>query len=340
MNHNLTWQQAAWIAGAAAAIAAALWAWSGARRRRGAEAPARGLGAARLLREAAVVVGLYAAWQWVGGVAGRTTDGAVARGQAILDLEHTLHLPGEHTVQQWILPSAPASQAANLYYATAHFGAMIALLVWLYARHRGAYGRVRTVVAVSTAVCLAVSLISVAPPRLLPDAGFVDVAARYGQSVYAAAGALAPDEVAAMPSVHVAWACVVACAVWRYGGRRWRWAGPAHLVLTVFVVVATANHYWLDGVAAIAVVAASAAATTAGYRAATRVRGATVSPAPSRRCAPPPGSTGRTAPPAAARASTAPTCAPPTSSAGSPPSRTSTPRPAPPHTRPPAPSSR
>ncbi|QDQ96763.1 phosphatase PAP2 family protein [Tomitella fengzijianii] len=340
MNHNLTWQQAAWLAGAAAAVAAALWAWSSARRRRGAETPARALAAARLLREAAVVVGLYAVWQWVGGVAGRTTDGAVAHGQAILDLEHALHLPGEHAVQQWILPYASASQAANLYYATAHFGAMIALLIWLYARHRRAYGRVRTVVAVSTAACLAISLVAVAPPRLLPDAGFVDVAARYGQSVYAAAGALAPDEVAAMPSVHVAWAYIVACAVWRYGGRRWRWIGPAHLVLTVFVVVATANHYWLDGAAAIAVVAVCAAATAAGYRAAARVRGAVVSPAPSRRCVPPPGSTGHTAPRAAPRASTAPTCAPPTSSGGSPPSRTSTPRPAPPRRRPRAPSFR
>lgn len=341
MNHNLTWQQAAWLAAAAAAVAAVLWAVALRRARHGAGASARWRGAARFLREAAVVVGLYSAWQWVGQLSGRTTAGAVAHGETVLGIQHALHLPDEHTVQGWILPHPAAVQAANLYYATAHFGAMIAMLLWLYLHDRRRYGRVRTVVAVSTAACFAISLIAVAPPRLLPGAGFVDVAAQYGQSVYAATSALTPDEVAAMPSVHVGWAFLVACAVWRWGGRRWRWIGPAHLALTVFVVVATANHYWLDGIVAVAVTIAAAAATRAVYRRAeSRGRPAPLTPGPSRSCAPQPGSTARTDAPAGPPASPAPTCGPPTTSGGSRPCPPSSPPPVRPRTPPPVRSSR
>ena len=66
---------------------------------------------------------------------------------------------------------------------------------------------------------------------------------------------LAPDELSAMPSVHVAWAVLIGCAVAAISTSRWRWLALAHPVLTIFVVAATANHFWLDGVVAIAILA-------------------------------------------------------------------------------------
>ncbi len=36
----------------------------------------------------------------------------------------------------------------------------------------------------------------------------------------------------------------------------WRWWVLAHPVLTILIVVATANHWWLDGVVAVALLAA------------------------------------------------------------------------------------
>jgi hypothetical protein len=92
----------------------------------------------------------------------------------------------------------------------------------------------------------------VAPPRLLPEFGFVDTAAEYGQSVYTALGAVGPDQLSAMPSVHVGWAVLVAVAVWTLTTSRWRWLGVGHAGVTVFVVVASANHFWLDGIVAVA----------------------------------------------------------------------------------------
>lgn len=358
MNHNLTWQQSAWLAAAFAALAAAAWTVSAVRdgtQRSGDRARRRLLGPATFLREAALVVALYSVWQWVGSTAQRATAGAVDRGEAIVAFQHAAHLPDEHTVQEWILPHPLVTEAANLYYATAHFAAMIAMLIWLFACHRKCYGAVRTVVAVSTAACFALSLLSVAPPRLLPDAGFVDTARAYGQSVYSATSVFGPNELAAMPSVHVAWAFLVGCVVWRLAGRGWAWLGPLHVVLTVVVVVATANHYWLDGVVAVAIVILSAVLTRGAYAAAARVRRRVGARAglsrtyrirfprrlpPSRRCARRPGSIGGTVPRGDPPASGAPTCATRTSSSGSARSTTRTPRPDPRRTRHPARSSR
>ncbi len=137
-----------------------------------------------------------------------------------------------------------------------HFAALGVLLLWLFARHRRRYPEVRTVLVLLTAGSLLIQLVPVAPPRLLP--GYVDTATRYGQSVYGVAG-LSVDQLGAMPSVHVGWALLVGWAVVRVSPSRYRWWVLAHPVLTVFVVVATANHFWLDGIVAAALLASGIA---------------------------------------------------------------------------------
>ena len=63
-----------------------------------------------------------------------------------------------------------------------------------------------------------------------------------------------------MPSVHVGWALIVALAVITVSRSRWRWLAAGYPLLTLLVVVVTANHFWLDGVAAAVLVAAALAA--------------------------------------------------------------------------------
>jgi hypothetical protein len=58
------------------------------------------------------------------------------------------------------------------------------------------------------------------------------------------------DQFSAMPSVHVGWALIAAIAVITASRSPWRWAAAAYPALTLLVVVVTANHFWLDGVAA------------------------------------------------------------------------------------------
>src|SRR5580692_3240784 len=182
-NLMLSWQQATLLAlgcGGAGVLlvhaghVSAAWRW--------------GVHVGPFLREAGVVVGLYGLWQRAGNLASGGFHQAIAHGWRVWDTERTLRLPSEAGVQGLLLPHPLLSEIANLYYATMHFGMLIAMLVWLFARHRDGYPAVRNAMAASTAICLLISLVPVAPPRLLPGSGLADLAARYGQSVYGAAG--------------------------------------------------------------------------------------------------------------------------------------------------------
>src|SRR6266576_4955154 len=202
--------------------------------------------------EGALLFALYGLWQFAGSFTVMGTSGALPRGRWLWDAERVLHLPSETALQRLVLPHPLLVQACNLYYDILHFPLLGACLIWLYARHRVDYPRIRTTVALFTGISLLIQLITVAPPRLLASTGMVDTAVQYGQSVYAWSGGFDADEFSAMPSVHVGWAIIVAIAVITVSRRRWRWRwlAAAYPVLTLLVVVVTANHFWLDGIAA------------------------------------------------------------------------------------------
>ena len=203
--------------------------------------------------EITVVLVLYTVWQWVHERAVTKTEGAIERAHTLYRFEQTMHLPSELTIQNLFIHHRPAMQFLNVYYGGAHVTAVGILLVWLFARHRRDYPRVRNTLALSIAGCLAIQTIPVAPPRFLPDLGFVDAGLMYHLSVYGAGGSGISNQVAAMPSLHVGWAVLVGVVAVSVGRGRWKWVVLAHPVLTVLSVVATANHWWLDGVVAVMV---------------------------------------------------------------------------------------
>jgi hypothetical protein len=205
--------------------------------------------------ETAFVCALFALWQ----VANRLTHGHITgglhRGREIWHAERVMHLPNERGVQKLILAHPDVVRAANYYYDTMHLTLMVVFLIWLWLRHRDRYPFYRNVLVAFTGMSLLVQMVPVAPPRLIGGTGLIDTAAFYGQSVYATVGSGIADQYAAMPSIHVGWAILVSVAVISASPSRWRWLAGLHGVLTVFVVVATANHYWLDGVGAGALLA-------------------------------------------------------------------------------------
>ncbi|MCX4746532.1 phosphatase PAP2 family protein [Kitasatospora sp. NBC_01287] len=246
-NLTLSWQSAgataAVLLGASFAVRRAL-----PSRRNAAAAP----WLVAVLREAGTLLALFALWQLVGQLSLMSTDHALSRAEWIHRTELRVGLPDEASVQRLITPYPVLVRLANYYYASMHFGVMIAVLLWAFLRHRARYAWVRTTVVLVTAACLAIQFIPVAPPRMLPGSGFVDVATEYGQSVYSGGiGGLHADELSAMPSVHVAWCVLAAVAVITISRSPWRWLILLHPVLTVFVVVATANHFWADGLVAL-----------------------------------------------------------------------------------------
>jgi hypothetical protein len=208
-----------------------------------------------ILRDFIVLNVLFIIWRLVGRVSLFHEAGAFGRGRWIWHLERALRLPSEAAMQRAILPHETLSKICNGYYEYAHAPLLAATLIWLLWRHREAYPRWRNLVVAFTGVSLVVGLLPVAPPRLIPSFGMVDLADRYHQSVYSALGKGITDQLSSVPSVHVGWAILVAAAIITVSRSRWRWAAIAHPVITLYVVVVTANHYWLDAVAAVLLLA-------------------------------------------------------------------------------------
>ncbi len=219
----------------------------------------RGRAAVAAVRESGIVLALFSFWQLAGTLAHHSAAGAVGRGERILEIERTLHIATEHGTQDLVLPHSLLTQLCNGFYVYGHFNGLIIFLGWIFWRHRSLYPSVRMSVVLVTASCFLLHLVKVAPPRLLPGGGFVDTAARYGQSVYGPTTVEVADQLSAFPSVHVGWAAIVAWWSWRASPWRWGWVGVAHFLATSFVVVATANHYWLDGIAAMGILAVALA---------------------------------------------------------------------------------
>jgi hypothetical protein len=214
--------------------------------------------------EAAVLLALFALWQLAGSFSLVGPDGALAKARWIWHAERLVHLPSEAVIQRAFLGHPLLVEALNLYYASLHFVVLIGCLVWVYAWHRRQYPQVRITLVLFTAGALLIQFLPVAPPRMLQGDGMVDTAARYGQSVYGSVAGFNADQLSAMPSVHVGWALLVALVVVQVSRSRWRWLALAYPVLTMLAVVVTANHFWLDGIAAALLLALALLAQRAG----------------------------------------------------------------------------
>ncbi|MEU6275432.1 phosphatase PAP2 family protein [Streptomyces populi] len=206
-----------------------------------------------MLRELLLVAGLFAVYKAGRLLATGRADDAFADARLVRGWERSLHLPDEGTVQAALLHSDTLVHLANTYYATVHFPATAAFLVWLYLRRPAHYTWARRVLVLVTAAALAGHFaFPLAPPRLLAETGLVDTGRVYGPTVYGAhpaADALA-NQFAAMPSLHFGWALMVAIGLITATRSRLRALWLLHPLLTLLVIVGTANHYWLDAVVA------------------------------------------------------------------------------------------
>ena len=216
-------------------------------------APAAAGSLAIAVREVVLVLALFQSYRFARLLSADETAAAHANAQDVLQLERALRLPSELAAQQWALGLDGLAQAANLYYLGMHFPVVIALLVWLFVRHHAQYRQARGLLVAVTFSSLVIHLaVPLAPPRMLP--GFVDTGVVHGMSAYGGAVGETANQIAAMPSLHVAWAAVAALVVVTVLRTPWRWLVLLHPVATVAVVVVTANHYWVDAVVALLLV--------------------------------------------------------------------------------------
>ncbi|MGW7255512.1 phosphatase PAP2 family protein [Streptomyces sp. NPDC054834] len=223
-----------------------------------------------LVRELLLVAGLFLVYKLGRQLATGHTGQALHNARRVWDLERAVHLPGEGTVQSALLHGDTLVHLANTYYATVHFPATAAFLVWLYLRRPAHYVWARRVLAAVTAAALVLPFtFPLAPPRMLGATGLVDTARVYGPSVY---GPPQTDHLsnqyAAMPSLHFGWALMVAIGLIVATRSRLRRLWLLHPLVTLLVIVGTANHYWLDAIVATAMLGVALALIHPPHRAA------------------------------------------------------------------------
>jgi hypothetical protein len=216
--------------------------------------------------EFALIAGLYGIWRLARMLPITHEAGALDRARAINDVQQAVGMPSEISLQHFVLKYEWFAQAVNGYYAIVHVPALIAFLIWAFVFHRDAYPRWRNGLVAVTAGCLVIRFVRVAPPRFIEELGFVDLSTRFGLGVYGDVGTGISDQYAAMPSIHIAWAAVVALGVFFISTHPIRWVVVMHLPVTFFVVAATGHHWWLDGLVAVALLAAGLAADAAVRR--------------------------------------------------------------------------
>ncbi|MFF2327317.1 MULTISPECIES: phosphatase PAP2 family protein [unclassified Streptomyces] len=216
-----------------------------------------------LVRELLLVVGLFVIYKLGRQAANGHVEEAFRNAGNVWDFERSVHLPGEGTVQSLLLHNDTLIHLANTYYATVHFPATLLFLGWLYWRRPRHYVWSRRILAVLTGAALALHLLfPLAPPRLLAATGLVDTGQIYGPTVYGATPATdsMANQFAAMPSLHFGWAVMVAVGLIAATRTRWRWLWLLHPLVTLLVIVGTANHYWLDSIVVSALLAVAFAA--------------------------------------------------------------------------------
>lgn len=202
----------------------------------------------RLLPELGLLFLFDAVYKYGRRLANGQTDPAFRHARDVWSFERDLRLPSEHTVQRAVMHWEPVIHTANYVYATVHFPAMVCFLGYMFLRHRAHYLWIRRAIVVQTLLALIGHLFfPLAPPRMLSGSGMVDTAARFGPSVYGKPdGQSMSNQFAAMPSLHVGWALAIAVGLIAAHRSRLRWLWLLHPLVTLLVVVSTANHYWLD----------------------------------------------------------------------------------------------
>ncbi|MFF4792279.1 phosphatase PAP2 family protein [Streptomyces sp. NPDC001276] len=170
----------------------------------------------------------------------------------VWNAEHQLGIAVEHSVNHALNSVTWLIIGMNYYYATLHFVVTIGVLVWLYRTHPGRYAAARLTLFVTTGVALlGYYLYPLAPPRLMTGGHFVDTVQVHHTWGSMASGDLKnmSNQYAAMPSMHIGWSLWCGLTVLTLCTIPWlRVLGLLYPVATLVVIVATANHFWLDAV--------------------------------------------------------------------------------------------
>ncbi len=203
-----------------------------------------------VLRQVSLFVGAYLLYQVVRGlVDGNDVAKATWNAYKVINLEHTLHIFIEPSVQAWAIRQRWLIDGADSVYLNAHYILTIGALVWIYLRRNDSFYFVRNMFMVAMVIALVgYAIYPTAPPRLMPEWGFTDSIQQFtGITVEHGASSALLNLYAAIPSMHVCFALMISWPMARLVRNRTAaivWS--VYPLLIMFVVIATGNHYLID----------------------------------------------------------------------------------------------
>jgi hypothetical protein len=183
--------------------------------------------------------------------------------QRVIGLERRLFIFHEQAIQHAFLSWHWLLRFLDVFYGSAHFIVTAVALIWLFHKMPQRYALWRNTLALTTALALVgFAFFPLMPPRLLWTAAapgayhFVDTLKTFGGLWNFDSGTMQKlsNQYAAMPSLHFAWSSWCVCVLWPgIRNRAGRVLLLAYPLLTLFCIVVTANHYFLDAAGGVAV---------------------------------------------------------------------------------------
>ena len=187
---------------------------------------------------------------------------AFENARKLIDFERAIGIFQEAAWQAWMLEHLKAIVIMfNWAYIITFIPILLVTAAVLYAKDRTQYAYYRNVWLISFVLALVVFMVfPLAPPRFLPEHGFVDSIQRYGPTWYGGsdmAKALYYNVYAAMPSLHFGWTVLFGVLYFRMGPLSLKVVGVLYPTMTFLAITITGNHYIMDAVGGLAVAVAS-----------------------------------------------------------------------------------
>lgn len=204
----------------------------------------------RFLAEAVLLVGLMLIYWLMRGAVPERAAAAFSRANHIINIEQRLGIFVELRWQAHILGNRTLVDIANWIYLYGHLPLLILAAIWIYLHNRGRYRIYRNALLISACIGLVIyQLFPVAPPRLMPEWGFVDTIALFNNNSNEIQPGFIVNHYAAVPSLHFGWALLVGIALLDISRSFWVKAFAVLFpALMFFSVVLTGNHFIFDGI--------------------------------------------------------------------------------------------
>ncbi len=193
--------------------------------------------------------GAYFMYRIVRGMTEGQATVAFANAQGVVAIEESLGMFFEPAIHTWTAGKAWLIDIASWIYVNSHFTITTLTLAFIYLFRNSSFYFVRNMFMFAMGISLLLyAVFPTAPPRFLPELGFNDPLVEVsGIPASSESANMLFNPYAAVPSMHVGFALMLGIPMSMLVRRDWaKGLWITYPVVVTFVVLVTANHWWLD----------------------------------------------------------------------------------------------